>query len=184
MRRVDPDNPSSIRSLARLAGNLNNKPAARNNHTAQPEAEPTLNRFALKPLALSIDQGTTFPAGDFRDTLPRFAQDARAANRALVDVLARVAERKDATAAQIAIAWLLAQVPQIVPIPGTRKVERLEENLGAARIELGPDDLAEIERESSAITVQGGEKTVPHILDAPPEFADAYANEDSSRVEN
>jgi aryl-alcohol dehydrogenase-like predicted oxidoreductase len=102
-----------------------------------------------------IDAATTFDSTDFRNRSPRFAPEARTANLALVDLLKQVAERKRATPAQIAIAWLLAQKPWIVPIPGTRKVSRLEENLGAASVQLTPDDLREIECAASKITVQG-----------------------------
>ena len=92
-----------------------------------------------------IDETTTFAADDFRQIVPRFTPEAREANRALVDLLARIADEKGATPAQIALAWLLAQKPWIVPIPGTTKVARLDENLGAAEVELTPDDLREIE---------------------------------------
>jgi aryl-alcohol dehydrogenase-like predicted oxidoreductase len=102
-----------------------------------------------------IDENTTFDSSDFRNTLPRFTLEARKANQALVDLLGNIAERKKATPAQIALAWLLAQKPWIVPIPGTRKLERLEENIGAAAIELTSDDLREIESAASKITVQG-----------------------------
>jgi aryl-alcohol dehydrogenase-like predicted oxidoreductase len=102
-----------------------------------------------------IDTSTTFSGGDFRTRSPRFATDARAANMAVVDLLTRIAERKAATPAQIALAWLLAQKPWIVPIPGTRKLERLEENLGAASVELTDADLREINDAASRITVQG-----------------------------
>ncbi len=102
-----------------------------------------------------IDANTTFDSTDFRGTLPRFTPEARQANQALVDLLARIAERKQATPAQIALAWLLAQKPWIVPIPGTTKLHRLEENIGAADIALTPDDLREIESAASKITVQG-----------------------------
>jgi aryl-alcohol dehydrogenase-like predicted oxidoreductase len=91
----------------------------------------------------------------FRSISPRFAPDARAANVAMVDLLKRIAERKHATPAQIALAWLLAQKPWIVPIPGTRKVERLAENIGAASVELTDADLREINDAASKITVQG-----------------------------
>jgi len=103
----------------------------------------------------TIDTATTFEAGDFRNAIPRFGTDARAANQAMVDLLARTAGRLGATPAQIALAWLLAQQPWIVPIPGTRKLGRLEENLGAADLELSPAELNEIETASAAITVQG-----------------------------
>ncbi len=102
-----------------------------------------------------IDEHTTFDRSDFRNTLPRFTPENRQANQALVDLLARTAKRKQATPAQIALAWLLAQQPWIVPIPGTRKLERLDENIGAVAVELTSDDLREIERAASEITVQG-----------------------------
>ncbi len=102
-----------------------------------------------------IDESTTFDRSDFRNTLPRFTPEARKANRALVDLLGEIAQRKKATPAQIALAWLLARKTWIVPIPGTRKLERLEENIGAAAVELTPDDLEEIDRAASRITVQG-----------------------------
>ena len=97
----------------------------------------------------------TFAGNDIRTTIPRFTPEARKANQALVDLLGSIAQRKDATPAQIALAWLLAQKPWIVPIPGTRRLERLDENIGAADVELTPDDLREIERAASQITVQG-----------------------------
>jgi aryl-alcohol dehydrogenase-like predicted oxidoreductase len=102
-----------------------------------------------------IDENTTFDRSDFRNTLPRFTPENRQANQALVDLLARIAKRKQATPAQIALAWLLAQQPWIVPIPGTRKLERLDENIGAVAVELTSDDLREIERAAAEITVQG-----------------------------
>jgi aryl-alcohol dehydrogenase-like predicted oxidoreductase len=102
-----------------------------------------------------IDESTAFDSTDFRNTIPRFAPEARKANQALVDLLGRIAGRKGATPAQIALAWLLAQKPWIVPIPGTTKRHRLEENLGAADVELTADDLREIEDAASRITVQG-----------------------------
>ncbi len=102
-----------------------------------------------------IDEKTTFDNSDFRNVVPRFAPDARKANQTLVDLLRAIAERKQATPAQIALAWLLAQKPWIVPIPGTRKLERLDENNGAVALELTPDDLREIERAAAKITIQG-----------------------------
>lgn len=102
-----------------------------------------------------IDETTTFDSTDFRNTLPRFTPEARQANKALVDLLGKIAESKKATPAQIALAWLLARKPWIVPIPGTTKPERLDENIGAVEIELTPDDLREIERAASTIEVQG-----------------------------
>ena len=102
-----------------------------------------------------MNENTTFDSTDFRNTLPRFTSEARKANRALVDLLGAIAKRKNATPAQIALAWLLAQKPWIVPIPGTTKLHRLEENIGAVEIELGQDDLREIESVASQIEVQG-----------------------------
>src|SRR5204862_1356860 len=102
-----------------------------------------------------IDTTTTFDITDFRNRSPRFAPEARAANLALVDLLKRVAERKRATSAQIALAWLLARKPWIVPIPGTTKLHRLEENLGAASVELTPDDLRDIDSASSKMKMEG-----------------------------
>jgi aryl-alcohol dehydrogenase-like predicted oxidoreductase len=102
-----------------------------------------------------IDENTTFDSSDFRNIVPRFTQEARKANVALVELLRSIAERKKTTSAQIALAWLLAQKPWIVPIPGTRKLERLEENIGAVAVELSPDDLREIENAASSIAIQG-----------------------------
>lgn len=135
--------------------------------TRDPEAEvlPTLEELGIgfvpfSPLGAGfltgkIDANTTFHSSDFRNISPRFTPEARKANQALVDLLNQVAERKGATPAQIALAWLLAQKPWIVPIPGSRKLERLEENLGAVNVELTPADLGEIERAMSTITVIG-----------------------------
>jgi aryl-alcohol dehydrogenase-like predicted oxidoreductase len=104
----------------------------------------------------TINENTTFSEGnDIRTTIPRFTPEARKANQALVDLLGRIAARKKATAAQMALAWLLAQKPWIVPIPGTTKLERLEENIGAVNVELTGDDLREIDSAASKITVQG-----------------------------
>ena len=102
-----------------------------------------------------ITESTSFDSSDFRNTIPRFSQENRKANQAVVAILARIAERKKATTAQIALAWLLAQKPWVVPIPGTRKIERLKENIGAASIELTSSDLREIEGAASTVTVQG-----------------------------
>jgi aryl-alcohol dehydrogenase-like predicted oxidoreductase len=102
-----------------------------------------------------MNETTTFDSTDFRNTLPRFTPEARKANQALVDLLGVIGKRKNATPAQIALAWLLAQKPWIVPIPGTTKLERLEENVGAVEIELTRDDLCEIENSASQIEVQG-----------------------------
>lgn len=133
----------------------------------RPEAEvlPTLEELGIgfvpySPLGKGfltgkIDESTTFDSSDFRNIVPRFAPEARKANRVLVDLLQKIAERKKATPAQIALAWLLAQKPWIVPIPGTTKLGRLEENLGAVEIDLTSDDLREIDSASSKITVQG-----------------------------
>ncbi len=133
----------------------------------EPEAEvlPTLEELGIgfvpySPLGRgfltgNIDENTQFDSSDFRNTLPRFSAEARKANRVLVDLLAHIAARKNATPAQIALAWLLARKPWIVPIPGTTKPGRLEENLGAAAIDLSAEDLREIENASSKITVTG-----------------------------
>jgi aryl-alcohol dehydrogenase-like predicted oxidoreductase len=102
-----------------------------------------------------ITEETTFDSTDFRNTLPRFAPEARKANQALIDLLGKIAERKKATPAQIALAWLLAQKPWIVPIPGTTKLHRFEENIGAADLKLRADDLREIDGAASEIKVQG-----------------------------
>ena len=102
-----------------------------------------------------IDAATTFDTTDFRNILPRFTPEARKANQALVDLLGMIGTRKNATPAQIALAWLLAQKPWIVPIPGTTKVHRLEENIGAAEVVLSPGDLREIDTAAAKITVQG-----------------------------
>jgi aryl-alcohol dehydrogenase-like predicted oxidoreductase len=135
--------------------------------TRGPEAEvlPTCEELGIgfvpfSPLGKGfltgkMDENTTLESSDFRSTIPRFTPGNRRANAALVELLAQVAERKGATPAQIALAWLLAQKPWIVPIPGTTKRHRLEENLGAADVELTADDLREIEDAASKITVQG-----------------------------
>ena len=102
-----------------------------------------------------MNEKTTFDSSDLRNTLPRFTPEARKANQALVDLLDEIAKRKTAATAQIALAWLLAQKPWIVPIPGTTKLNRLGENIGAAATELTPDDLREIESAASKVTVQG-----------------------------
>jgi aryl-alcohol dehydrogenase-like predicted oxidoreductase len=133
----------------------------------EPEAEvlPTLEELGIgfvpySPLGRGfltgkMNENTTFDSSDFRNTLPRFTPEARKANQALVDLLGQIAERKRATPAQIALAWLLAQKPWIVPIPGTTKLKRLEENIGAAAIEITVDDLREIDSAASNINVQG-----------------------------
>src|SRR2546430_10614757 len=133
----------------------------------KPEEEvlPTLEELGIGFVAYSplgrgfltgkMNENTTFDSSDFRNTLPRFTPEARKANQALVDLLAEIAKRKKATPAQIALGWLLAQKSWIVPIPGTTKLKRLEENIGAAAIELTQDDLREIEDAASKITVQG-----------------------------
>ncbi len=102
-----------------------------------------------------IDENTTFDSSDFRNTVPRFTPEARKANRALVDLLGQIAERKSATPAQIALAWLLSRKPWIVPIPGTTKLHRLEENVASAAVELTESDLREIERAASEIAIEG-----------------------------
>jgi aryl-alcohol dehydrogenase-like predicted oxidoreductase len=103
----------------------------------------------------SIGESTQFDSSDIRNSIPRFATDVRVANRAVVDLLETIADRKGATAGQVALAWLLAQRPWIVPIPGTRRLQRLEENLAAAAVELSDDDLHEIDAASAGIEVQG-----------------------------
>lgn len=102
-----------------------------------------------------IDENTKFDSSDFRNVVPRFTTEARKANQSMVDLLAKIAARKNATAAQVALAWLLAQKPWIVPIPGTTKLHRLEENIGATKIEFTDDELLEIDNASSIIKVQG-----------------------------
>jgi aryl-alcohol dehydrogenase-like predicted oxidoreductase len=135
--------------------------------TRGPEAEvlPTLEELGIgfvpySPLGKGfltgkMDENTTFDKTDFRSTLPRFTPEALKANQALVDLLGTIAQRKKATPAQIALAWLLSQKPWIVPIPGTTKLGRLEENIGAVAVELTPDDSREIETASSKIKVEG-----------------------------
>jgi aryl-alcohol dehydrogenase-like predicted oxidoreductase len=102
-----------------------------------------------------IDETTTFAKSDFRNTVPRFNAENRKANQAVVDLVTTMAAKKNATPAQIALAWILAQKPWMVPIPGTTKLHRLEENLGAVNVELTRDDLREIDEASSKITIQG-----------------------------
>jgi aryl-alcohol dehydrogenase-like predicted oxidoreductase len=133
----------------------------------RPEAEviPTLEELGIglvpySPLGKGfltgkIDESATFDSSDFRSTLPRFTSESLKANQALVNLLGRIAERKNASPAQIALAWLLAQKPWIVPIPGTTKLYRLEENIGAATVELTPENLQEIDSAASNIPVQG-----------------------------
>ena len=103
----------------------------------------------------SIGENTQFDKSDIRSSIPRFGADVREANRAVVDLLQRIADRKGATPGQIALAWLLAQRPWIVPIPGTRRLDRLEENLGAAELHLSTADIANINRTFAAVQVQG-----------------------------
>jgi aryl-alcohol dehydrogenase-like predicted oxidoreductase len=133
--------------------------------TPEKEVIPTLQELGIgfvpySPLGRgfltgAMNENTKLDSTDFRSTLPRFTPEAMKANQALVDLFGSVAERKKATPAQIALAWLLVQKPWIVPIPGTTKLHRLEENIGAVSIELTPDDLREIETASSEIKVQG-----------------------------
>ncbi|BBD66053.1 aldo/keto reductase [Nostoc commune NIES-4072] len=133
--------------------------------TPEKEVIPTLEELGIgfvpySPLGKGfltgkMDESTTFDSSDFRSTLPRFTKEALKANQALINLLGSIAEQKQATPAQIAIAWLLAQKPWIVPIPGTTKLHRLDENIGAVSIELTPDDLREIDDAASKITVQG-----------------------------
>jgi aryl-alcohol dehydrogenase-like predicted oxidoreductase len=133
----------------------------------RPEEEllPTLEELGIGIVPFSplgkgfltgqIDENTTFDSSDFRNIVPRFTPEARKANLAMVDLLRQIAERKKATPAQIALARLLAQKPWIVPIPGTRKLERLEENIGAVDVELTPDEVREIDSVASKVTIQG-----------------------------
>jgi aryl-alcohol dehydrogenase-like predicted oxidoreductase len=133
--------------------------------TPEKEVIPTLEELGIglvpySPLGRGfltgkMDEKTTFDSTDFRSTLPRFTPEAIKANQALIDLLGKIAKQKQATSAQIALAWLLAQKPWIVPIPGTTKLHRLDENLGAVSVELSPDDLREIDSAASKITVQG-----------------------------
>jgi aryl-alcohol dehydrogenase-like predicted oxidoreductase len=133
--------------------------------TPEKEVIPTIEELGIglvpySPLGKGfltgkMDERTTFDSSDFRSTLPRFTPEALKANQALVQLLGGIARRKDATPAQIALAWLLAQKPWIVPIPGTTKLHRLEENIAALSVELTPDDLRDIESAASKITVQG-----------------------------
>jgi aryl-alcohol dehydrogenase-like predicted oxidoreductase len=111
----------------------------------------------------AIDENTSFADNDFRNSVPRFSADARKANAVFVEQLGEIAARKRATRAQIAIAWVLAQKPWIAPIPGTTKLHRLEENLGAANVELTPADLGEIDQALAGVTVQG-ERYPPHLM--------------------
>ena len=133
--------------------------------TPENEVIPTLEELGIgfvpySPLGRGfltgkMDEGTTFDSSDFRSTLPRFTPEALKANQALINLLRSIAEQKQATPAQIAIAWLLAQKPWIVPIPGTTKLHRLDENIGAVSVELAPDDLRDIDDAASKIAVQG-----------------------------
>ena len=133
--------------------------------TPEKEVIPTLEKLGIgfvtySPLGKgfltgAMNENTKLDSTDFRSTLPRFTPEAMKANQALIDLIGTIAKRKKATVAQIALAWLLAQKPWIVPIPGTTKLNRLDENIGAVSVELTPDDLREIESAASKITVQG-----------------------------
>jgi aryl-alcohol dehydrogenase-like predicted oxidoreductase len=133
--------------------------------TPEKEVIPTLEELGIgfvpfSPLGRGfltgkMDENTTFDSSDFRNALPRFTPEARKANQSLVDLLKKIGEQKNATPAQIALAWLLAQKPWIVPIPGTTKLHRLEENIGAATVKLTLDDFREINSAASKIRVQG-----------------------------
>jgi aryl-alcohol dehydrogenase-like predicted oxidoreductase len=133
--------------------------------TPEKEVMPTLEELGISLVAYSplgrgfltgaIEENTTFDSSDFRSALPRFTPEALKANKILIELLGRIAERKRATPAQIALAWVLAQKPWIVPIPGTTKLNRLEENISAVNVELTPDDLGEIETAASSIRVHG-----------------------------
>ncbi len=133
--------------------------------TPEKEVIPTLEELGIGLVAYSplgkgfltgkIDENAKFDSSDFRSTLPRFTPEALKANQVLIDLLGGIAVRKKATPAQIALAWLLAQKPWIVPIPGTTKLHRLDENIGAVSVELTPDDLRSIDAAAAKITVQG-----------------------------
>ncbi|MGA2148378.1 MAG: aldo/keto reductase, partial [Bryobacteraceae bacterium] len=133
--------------------------------TPEKEVIPTLEELGIgfvpySPLGKGfltgkIGENAKFDSSDFRSTLPRFTPEALKGNQALINLLASIGERKKATPAQIALAWLLAQKPWIVPIPGTTKLHRLDENIGAVSVELTPDDLGDIENAASKITVKG-----------------------------
>ena len=133
-----------VEGIKSVTNNVTTKPL--------PVATPAANDQALTG---KIDENTTFDSTDFRNTVPRFAPEARKSNRALVNALETIAQRKKATPAQIALAWVLAQKPWIVPIPGTTKLHRLQENVAAASVALTEVDLREIESATSQITVQG-----------------------------
>jgi aryl-alcohol dehydrogenase-like predicted oxidoreductase len=140
----------------------------------RPEEEllPTLEELGIGLVPFSplgrgfltgnIDANTSLGNSDFRNTVPRFTPEARRANMTIVDLLRKVADRKKATPAQIALAWLLAQKPWTVPIPGTQKLERLEENVGAVAIELTSEDLSEIDNAASKMTIQGARYSDEH----------------------
>jgi aryl-alcohol dehydrogenase-like predicted oxidoreductase len=133
--------------------------------TPEKEVIPTLEELGIgfvtySPLGKgfltgAMNENTKLDSTDFRSTLPRFTPEAMKANQALIDLIGTIAKRKKATVAQIALAWLLAQKPWIIPIPGTTKLNRLDENIGAVSVELTPDDLREIESAASKISVQG-----------------------------
>jgi len=133
--------------------------------TPEKEVIPALEELGIGLVAYSplgkgfltgkIDESAKFDSSDFRSTLPRFTPEALKANQALIGLLASIGERKNATPAQIALAWLLARKPWIVPIPGTTKLHRLDENIGALSVELTPGDLSDIENAASKITVEG-----------------------------
>jgi aryl-alcohol dehydrogenase-like predicted oxidoreductase len=133
--------------------------------TPEKEVIPTLEELGIgfvpySPLGKGfltgkMDEKTTFDSSDFRSTLPRFTPEALKANQALIDLLSKIGKRKKATPAQIALAWLLAQKPWIVPIPGTTKLHRLDENIGAVAVELTSEDLPEINSAASKIKIQG-----------------------------
>jgi aryl-alcohol dehydrogenase-like predicted oxidoreductase len=137
--------------------------------TPEKEVIPTLEELGIgfvpfSPLGRGfltgkIDENTTFDSTDFRNNVPRFTPEARKANQALVDLLKSIGARKNATPAQLALAWLLARKPWIVPIPGTTKLHRLEENIGAVSVELTSDDLHEIDSAAAKIEVQGARYT-------------------------
>jgi aryl-alcohol dehydrogenase-like predicted oxidoreductase len=159
--RVDPEVP--MEDVAGTVKELVEAGKVRHFGMSEAAADTIRRAHAVHPVTAlgkgfltgTIDASTSFTEGDIRATIPRFAEEARQANQRLLDLLKIVAERNGATTAQIALAWLLAQKPWIAPIPGTRKLHRLEENLGAADLELSAEDLAEITSVSDAVDIQG-----------------------------
>ncbi len=153
--RVDPDVP--IEDVAGAVKDLIAEGKVRHFGLSEPGAQTVRRAHAVQPIAALQNEysNTAIGDNDFRKALPRFTPEAMAANEALVDLLRQIAQEKDATPAQIALAWLLAKKPWIVPIPGTTKLHRLEENLGAVEIVLTVDDMSSIETAAAAIPIEG-----------------------------